>query len=67
MVAIITDKFKREVLDNLYNNVVDSANTYYIGIGRSQDWNVSDTVPNPANTEKAVRDFKLNLQAMNKG
>ena len=67
MVAIITDKFKREVLDNLYNNVVDSANTYYIGIGRSQDWNVSDTVPNPANTEKAVRDFRLNLQAMKQG
>jgi hypothetical protein len=67
MVAIITDKFKRQILDNLYNEVVDSANTYYIGIGRSQDWNVSDTVPNPANTEKAVRDFRLNLQAMKQG
>jgi hypothetical protein len=67
MVAIITDKFKREVLDNLYNNVVDSANTYYIGIGRSQDWNAADTVPNPKNTERSIRDFRLNLQAVKQG
>lgn len=67
MVAIITDKFKRQVLDNLYNEVVDSANTYYIGIGRSQDWNATDLAPTPLNTAKNVRDFRLSMQAMKQG
>ena len=67
MVAIITDKFKRQVLNDIFTNVTDSAATYYIGIGRSQDWNATDVAPTPLNTAKEERDFRLNLQAMKKG
>tara|TARA_B100000035_G_scaffold312167_1_gene323074 strand:+ start:26 stop:1402 length:1377 start_codon:yes stop_codon:yes gene_type:complete len=67
MVAIITDKFKRQVLNDIFTNVVDSAATYYIGIGRSNDWNATDVAPTPLNTAKEERDFRLNLQAMKKG
>lgn len=67
MVAIITDKFKRQILDDLFTDVTDSAETYYIAIGRSQDWNSTDAAPTPLNTAKAVRDFRVNMQAMKKG
>jgi hypothetical protein len=67
MVAIITDKFKRQILDDLFTDVTDSAETYYIAIGRSQDWNSTDVAPTPLNTAKAVRDFRVNMQAMKKG
>ena len=49
MVAIITDAFKRQVLDNLYTSVKDSAASYYIAIGRSEDWDSSDTPTIPLN------------------
>ena len=52
MVAIITDKFKRQVLADIYTNVTDSAATYYVGIGRSNDWNATDAAPTPLNTAK---------------
>ncbi len=67
MVAIITDKFKRQVLTDIYTNVTDSAATYYVGIGRSNDWNATDAAPTPLNTAKEERDFRLSLQAMKKG
>ena len=64
MVAIITDKLKRQVLDNIFANVVDSNNTYYIGIGRSEAWNNTDTPPTPNNSVKDIRDFQLSMQAV---
>lgn len=64
MVAIITDAFKRQILDNIYDNVVDSNNTYYIGIGRSENWDSSDTPPSPANTARDIRNFRLSMQAV---
>lgn len=66
MVAIITDKFKRQVLEDIFLDVKDSDETYYLGIGRSQDWNATDAAPTPLNTAKTVRDFRVNLQAMKK-
>ena len=67
MVAIITDRFKKQVLNDLFTDVVDSAATYYIAIGRSQDWNATDAAPTPTNTAKTERDFRNNMQAMKKG
>lgn len=64
MVAIITDTFKRLILDNIYDNVVDSNNTYYIGIGRSEAWNNTDTPPVPNNSLKDIRDFRLSMQSV---
>ena len=64
MVAIITDKFKKQILNDLFTDVNDSSDTYYIAIGRSQDWNATDAAPIPTNTEKTERDFRNNMQAM---
>ena len=67
MVAIITDRFKKQILNDLFTDVVDSAATYYIAIGRSQDWNAQDAAPTPINTPRTIRDFRVNMQAMKKG
>jgi len=67
MVAIITDRFKKQILNDLFTDVTDSSDTYYIAIGRSQDWNATDVAPTPINTEKTERDFRVNMQAMKKG
>jgi len=64
MVAIVTDTLKRQILDNIYDNVKDSNNTYYIGIGRSEAWNNTDTPPIPNNTRKDIRDFRLSMQGV---
>ena len=42
----------------------DSAsNKYYIGIGKSEDWNDSDTAITPVITEREERDFRLSMQS----
>ena len=64
MVAIITDRFKKQILNDLFTDVNDSSDTYYIAIGRSQDWNATDVAPIPTNTAKTERDFRNNMQAM---
>ena len=64
MVAIITDKFKKQILNDLFTDVNDSSDTYYIAISRSQDWNATDAAPIPTNTAKTERDFRNNMQAM---
>ena len=46
MTAIVTNKFKKFMLDKLKADFLDSAsNTYYMAIGRSEDWNASDEAP----------------------
>lgn len=65
MPAIITDPFKKFVIQHLYDDVFDSAEPYYyIGIGRSQDWDSADTVVNPIRSSREERNFRLNLQSV---
>ena len=40
-----------------------SANKYYIGIGRTEDWNNTDTEPTPVITDREERDFRLSMQS----
>ena len=64
MTAIVTTPLKTEFIQNLFNDLADSATHYYVGIGRSQDWNDSDVAPTPLNTGREERDFRLNMQSM---
>ena len=72
MTAIITDKIKRQFIQKLFNeaegtSLGDSDNYFYIGVGRSQQWQPvlnTDTTPIPANTEREERTFRYNLQAI---
>lgn len=70
MVAIITDKIKQQLIDGIIQSIEDSDGTgdllnhYYIGIGRSEQWNATDTVPLPVNSNREERLFRYSLQSV---
>ncbi len=62
--AIITDKFKRENVQLVLDNFNSSGNDYFIGIGRSEDWNSTDAAPVPLNSDVEARRFRNSLQSV---
>ena len=65
MVAIVTNKLKRTLAQELLNQFsVDSNQYFHIGVGRSEDWNLTDTAPTPTDTERTRRQFRYGLQAI---
>lgn len=62
--AIITDDFKRRFVQTILNDIADSAQHYYIGIGRSNQWDSSDTPTVPTNSLLEERNFRLSLQSL---
>lgn len=69
MVAIVTDKMKKNILNQVIddlNDVVTSGSYYYIGLGKSDQWNTTETVPSPVNTLLEEKEARNNLQAIKK-
>lgn len=64
MAAITTHELKMLLLQKLFDDVADSAEHYYIGIGKSDDWDSSDTVVGPIQTFREIRNARLNLQGI---
>jgi len=64
MTATITDVFKKQIMQDLFDDVSDSSQRYYIGIGRSEVWDDSDIAPTPINNERDVRNARLTLQSI---
>jgi len=64
MPAIITDRFKKEVLINLQADVDSAANKYYVAVGRPVDWNAEDEAPTPSNTIRTIRDAQQNFTSI---
>lgn len=64
MPAIITDRFKKEILTNLQQDIDSSANNYYISIGQPVDWNATDTPTTPTNTIATIRDAQYNMMSV---
>lgn len=62
---VITDQFKKQVLDDLLGDFRDSDNVrYYAAIGRSEDWNDSDIAVVPTNDALSVRRARHSLQSV---
>ncbi len=68
MVATITAAMKRRFMDEFKNDADSSGSVgsvqYYVGIGRSEDWNAIDSAPTPVNTEREERNFRHSLQSV---
>ena len=64
MPAIITDRFKKEILLNLQKDIDSAANNYYVSVGRPIDWNGTDTAPTPTNAIRTIRDAQYNMTAV---
>lgn len=67
MVAIITDNFKRNIIDQIIDDVDSTGVTYYVAVGRSEDWDSADAAPTPLNTLRDQRNFRLSMQSMKLG
>lgn len=64
MVAIVTDDFKKKLVQELITDLNDSGTNYYIGIAKSDQWNATDAAPAPINSEREERQFRTNLQSV---
>lgn len=64
--AVITNPLKKQVIQSLLTDFADSSNSYYIGIGRSEDWNDSDTARTAINAQWEERGFRNGLQSVKK-
>ena len=68
MTAIITDPFKKQLVQTIFQEVSfpDSASThkYYLGIGKSEQWNNTETVPAATDTPRSIRNVRAGLQSI---
>ena len=64
MVAIVTDPLKQLVADLLKINDSDASNNYYAAIGRSEQWNATDTPPTPQRSLADEIKFRNSMQSV---
>ena len=64
MVAIVTDPLKQLVADLLKINDSDASNNYYAAIGRSEQWNATDTPPTPQRNLSDEIKFRNSMQSV---
>jgi len=64
MSAIITDPFKKQIMENVVNEVKNLTARYYVGIGKNDQWNSTETVPTPTDTPKTIRSAQSSLQSV---
>lgn len=66
MAAIVTDTLKRQIARDFFNEFQNATENYYVGIGRSEPWDSSETVPTPTNNPETQVDFRDGLQSIKK-
>lgn len=66
MVAIANDPLKQQFVDLLFSEANDGndSNQYYIGIGKADAYDSSDTVSTPIRTIQEEREARANLQSI---
>ena len=62
---VVSDQFKKQVLDDILDDFADSASArYYAAIGRSDDWNDSDVATVPTNDALSMRRARHSMQSV---
>ena len=64
MSAIITDPFKKQFMQKIFDEVTNLTARYYVGIGKNDQWNSTETVPTPTDTPKSIRQAQTALQSV---
>jgi len=64
MPAIITDTFKKQFMQNIFDEVENLTGRYYVGIGKNDQWNATETVPTPTDTPRTIREAQAALQSV---
>ncbi len=66
MPAVITDALKRQIASDFFEQFTSDSKKYYIGVGKSEQWDSSDTVPTPVNTPTEISAFRDGMQSVKK-
>jgi hypothetical protein len=66
MPAIVRQTMSRTLARDLLTDIQNSSNEYYIGIGKCDTFNQSDSVINPVDCLREEREFRNNLQSIKK-
>ena len=68
MVAIVTDPLRQKFANLLFDEIQNSTdiNEYYLGIGKSDPYDATDTTATPVRTTKEERIARGNLQSIKK-
>lgn len=66
MPAIVRQTMSRSLAKDLLQDIQNSNNEYYIGIGKSDVFNETDSVVTPVDCPKEEREFRNNLQSIKK-
>tara|TARA_B100000123_G_scaffold27956_1_gene19041 strand:+ start:243 stop:1655 length:1413 start_codon:yes stop_codon:yes gene_type:complete len=64
MPAIITKKLKRKFAQQVFDEVRLVSNRYYIGIGKAEPYDSSETVTTPLDSKREDRNLRAGLQSM---
>ena len=64
MAAILTDRLKLKIVDDIVKIFEDTTNPAYIGFARSEQWDSTDTVPTPLASLNDERNFNYSLQSI---
>ena len=64
MAAIITDPFKKQFMQKILDEVSSLSARYYVGIGKNDEWNSTETVPPPIDTPKTIKEAQNALQSV---
>tara|TARA_B100001287_G_scaffold70966_1_gene58593 strand:+ start:9822 stop:11168 length:1347 start_codon:yes stop_codon:yes gene_type:complete len=64
MPAVITDTLKRQIARDFFDQFSLGTANYYVGIGRSEQWDSFETVPTPTNNPETQSDFRDGLQSI---
>ena len=64
MPAIVTDNFKRRILDTLINDVDSTGVSYHVAIGKSEPYDSADTVVEPIQNIREIRNAQLSMQSV---
>ena len=62
--AVITNRIKKQVIGDVITDFDSSGTQYFIGIGRSQDWNDSDVAPSELNHQREEKNFRHSMQSI---
>lgn len=66
MPAVVTDALKRQIASDFFEQFTSDSKKYYIGVGKSEQWDSSDTVPTPVNTPTEISAFRDGMQSVKK-
>ena len=66
MAAIITDVFKKDIIQKIFDAASNDSDKMYIAIGKSEQWDSAENVPDPTDTPRAIRQLRSGIQSIKK-